>query len=177
MKEEIRRALALAVALSVQWSCGGSSSSTTPTPAATPAPTPQPPVVLFESPFRLPAGFIGPAPQVVVSTSGALTLTVDWTLASNDLDVGLVRGDCTEELFDANQCDFIDFTDSTTIKPAVLSLNVAAGRYTPMIVNFGPGDESGALQVVFAAGATASSASSASTSRPKSPVRFLQRLR
>lgn len=177
MKKEIRRALALAVALAVQWSCGGSSTPSRPTAVTTPAPTPQPPVVVLEGSFSLPAGFIGVSPTISVPSSGVLTVTVDWTFATNDLDIALVRGTCTEAMFDAETCDVIAFTESATAKPETLTVNVTAGSYTPLVGNFGTGDESGALQAVFTAGATASSTAAIRAWKPKAPARFLQQAR
>lgn len=175
MRSRIAGFVALGLALTGQWGCGGSSTPSAPTPVAAPAPapTPQPPQVLLERSFSLPSGFIGSFRGVSVTSSGVLTVTVDWTFATNDLDAFLVRGLCTEEMYDAGTCDFIAFTDSPTAKPEMLAVNLTPGTYTPMVANFGPDDESGSVQVVFTGGATASSASSAKTRIPKSPVRFI----
>ena len=175
MKKQIVGLLVTSVALAGQWGCGGSSGPSAPSAVATPAPapTPQAPVVLLQGAFALPVGFLVAFRTLTISSSGVMEITVDWTFAKNDLDIALVRGACTQQMFDAGACDFVGFADSATTKPEKLRLNVAAGTYTPMAVNFGPDDESGAVQIVFTAGATTSSAPAGSVWKPKGLVKIL----
>ena len=159
--------------------CGGSSGgSTAPTAVATPtpAPTPAPPVALLTGTFTLQNGFVGFFRTVTVPSTGLLEMTVDWTLASNDLDIALVRGACTVAMYEADTCDYVGFSVSETAKPEILRVNVTAGTYTPMVDSYGPGDESGAVQIVFTAGASVTAAAqdgTPRTRRSKKPARFI----
>ncbi len=75
--------------------------------------------------------------------AGTLDATVDWTYASNDLDLHLERGECTCALAQADACQDIASSESTTAKPERLTVaNLAAGSYTLVIVNAGPERES-----------------------------------
>jgi|SRR5262245_1076093 len=81
-------------------------------------------------------------------TANPLEMIADWTFASNDIDVVLFRGNCTPQAFVAQNCSEMGSTTSTTAKPEHLSVNnVASGTYTVAIVNFGPTNESGVLQI------------------------------
>jgi hypothetical protein len=91
---------------------------------------------------------------------GRVDVEVDWTYATNDVDVILTRGVCTFAQFEAMQCEVLSVAASTSVKPERLSIaGAAAGSYTLFIVNLGPEDDSVAWQVVQSA-----SAASASTS-------------
>jgi len=75
-------------------------------------------------------------------------MIADWTFASNDIDIVLFRGSCTAQAFVARTCSEVASTTSVTQKPERLVVsNVAAGAYTVAVVNFGPTNESGVLQV------------------------------
>ncbi len=154
-----------------QWGCGGSSGPSAPTAVATPtpAPTPAPPVVLLQGNFALEADFFAILRTVTASSSGSLEMTTDWTFAKNDVDIALARGNCTIAMIEADTCDIVGFTESLTAKPERLRINVTAGVYTPLVVNWGPDDESGAVQIVFTANATAAAASSKAW-KPKGPM-------
>lgn len=148
------------------------------TTASTPPPTPPPPVVVAQvTGFSLRAGFTGRLP-FTTTRAGTIEATVDWTFATNDVDVALVRGDCTFEQFEASQCTVLSFAISVTTKPErVRSDNAAAGAYTLFVENTGPTDESVSLQVVLTPSATGSTgsveAAAAGTSLPrwKAPAR------
>jgi hypothetical protein len=158
----IRRTLTLtaASALAVMLgACGGSDGPTTPVTTTPPAPTPRPPVVLDRGEGQLPALFALLRPLATTET-GAFDVTVDWTFATNDIDVGLARGNCSFEQLIAEQCAFAAESTSTTAKPERIRLaNQPAGTYTLVVLNFGPEDESIAYQVVFTPGTAAASAS------------------
>ena len=127
--------------------CGGSSSPTAPTP--TPVPTPPPPQVVAQGSDTLEAEFTGRLP-FTTTRAGNVEATVDWTYATNDVDVALVQGDCSFEQAVAQQCTVLAISVSTTAKPEkITASNAAAGTYTLFIENTGPGDESVAFQVVL----------------------------
>jgi len=98
------------------------------------------------------------------SRTGALDATVDWSSATNDVDVALVRGDCSFEQFTAQQCTVLAFSVSLTAKPEKVRVdNAAAGSYTLFIENTGPGDERLGYQVVLTPSATGATPPSASS--------------
>jgi hypothetical protein len=71
--------------------CGGSSSTPTPVPTPTPTPPPVARVVMEGSEHGLEALTLLWVP-FMTSATGALDATVDWTSASNDVDVYLAKG-------------------------------------------------------------------------------------
>ena len=153
------RIVSVAAAVSVLPGCG---SSTTPTPIPTPAPTPPPPIV-----ETIVSSGSGTVPNRVLafipfttSAAGRIDVTVDWTFATNDVHVYLVRGDCTFEQFVARQCTIVTFSESTIAKPERLTApGSSAGNYLLLIGNAGPADESVAFQVVLTTGGATSALS------------------
>ena len=138
--------------------CGGSSNpvvSTTPTPP----PTPPPPVIVAQGQgFPLTSGFTGRVPFTTTS-AGQIVATVDWTFASNDVDVLLVRTNCSFDQLEASQCPIVTFSISTTAKPERIQADAqAAGAYTLFVENTGARDESVSFQVVLNPSATGSGA-------------------
>jgi len=108
--------------------------------------------------FPLNAGFTGRVP-FNTSRGGLLEATVEWTFASNDVDVALVRGDCSFAQLEAAQCPILAFSLSTTAKPERIRFDgAAAGSYTLFIENTGATNESVSFQVVLTPSATASAA-------------------
>lgn len=163
-------AAALVVALSA---CGGGGSSTpTPVSTPTPAPTPLPPqVVAQRTGFSLEAGWIAWLP-FPTSRAGSLEATVDWTFATNDLDVYLVKGDCNFDQLDAGQCEVLASSESRTAKPEKVRIESApAATYTIFIYNDGPGDETLSFQVVLSASVAASAPRATPAGRPFQPDR------
>lgn len=142
--------------------CGGSSPSQ-PTPTPTPVPTPPPPQVLAQGGDTLEAEMAGRLP-FTTTRAGKLEATVDWTYATNDVDVALVQGDCSFEQASAAQCTVLAISVSTTAKPEKITVNsAAAGTYTLFIENAGPGDESISFQVVLTPSATSAAPPTASS--------------
>ena len=84
---------------------------------------------------------------------------MDWTFATNDLDVYFVKGDCTYDQLDAGQCEILAYSESRTAKPEKVRLaNAPAATYTIFILNLGPGDESASFQIVLSPSLAASAA-------------------
>jgi hypothetical protein len=105
------------------------------------------------------------APTIQVPESGLLRVVVDWTFPSNDVDVHLARGACGVLDFLFGACNLVAGSTSVTVKPEHISASAsAAGSYTLIIPNFGPGRESIAYQVVLTTGGGASTASQADVS-------------
>ncbi len=75
---------------------------------------------------------------------GVVTATVDWSDTGNDIQAALLRGRCTREQieYEFPECDasaLVAISDEENpVKPVILTASVAAGRYTLLIVNFGP---------------------------------------
>jgi hypothetical protein len=112
----------------------------------------------------LESGFLGGV-VFTTTTSGTLGVEVNWTFATNDIDIFLARGNdpCTEDTFDDRSCGFIATEESPSLKPERLTVpNLAAGTYTLYVANFGDTDESVAWQVTLTS-TSASSVSSATT--------------
>jgi hypothetical protein len=174
------RALSLALAGGAVFlsACGGGGKPVDP---STPPPTtlPPPPRVLAQGGGPIPAEE-GGGVQFNVDVVGRLDITVDWTFATNDIDLILFRGTCTEEQLIADACTVLVIADSASAKPERLTFpNAAVGIYTLVAINFGPEDESASYQIVLTPGAAGPPmASSTRTLRSlRGPVRGLVPLR
>jgi hypothetical protein len=90
---------------------------------------------------------------------GTIDVTVDWTFATNDVDVYLAKGSCSFDQFISRQCDMVAFSESTIAKPEKISApNAAPGAYTLLVGNLGPTDESVSFQILLTSVPGASSA-------------------
>ena len=119
------------------------------TPPTTQPPPPPPPRVVIEGSGSLEVDFVGRLP-FISPLPGRLDVTVDWTFATNDVDVYLARGVCSFDQFFDDMCDVIATAESFTAKPERLSVASAGmGSYTLFVGNFGPEDESLSWQVVL----------------------------
>jgi hypothetical protein len=91
-------------------------------------------------PFEL----LGVDIQITGTGSGTLDANVEWTFASDDVDVYVTAVACTTEMFISDRCAYKAKADSATTKPERVSFSVSAGdSYRFWIVNFGPQRESG----------------------------------
>jgi len=84
-----------------------------------------------------------------ISGSGTLEATVEWTLATNDVDIYVTTDACSEQTFALFQCTFLASADSATTKPEHVSLSVTAGAYRVWVVNLGPTEEAGTVEVAI----------------------------
>ncbi len=167
-RSTVRRVTAFAFGLTLVLAlgaCGGGGSPSGPsTPPPTPQPTPTPPVVVSQGGGPLEVDFVARVP-FTTSQSGTLDITLDWTFATNDLDVFLLRGTCSFDDFFDEVCPTLAFSVSTTAKPEKIRFaGAAAGAYTLFVGNIGPADESASYQVVLSPGAAASA------QRPSQPL-------
>jgi hypothetical protein len=139
--------LALAAALV---GCGGGYGSPNPIPSPTPTPTPAPsplPTFTFTGISQNQAVFT----DVSVTAPSVLAATADWTFANDDIDVVYTDTSCSRS--DARTivqgfCNVQARTNSFN-KPERLSANVGAGTVRVYVLNFGPGTESGTLQLTL----------------------------
>ena len=138
--------------------CERSGSSPTVTPILAPAPTAPPPTVVLEANFTLDVNFVTFGPFDISST-GTLDALVNYIFADTLVAVWLARGECTFELFSADQCNYVatSFDDPPPRSPpggmgsatTVSATNQPAGTYTLIISNGGPQSETFAVQVVL----------------------------
>jgi hypothetical protein len=144
-------AAALAAALA---GCSSNNNSPT-TPTPTPLPTPTAGVIVSQiTGGALPAGVVAWVP-FTTTEAGSLDATVDWTLASDDIDVYLTQGSCDVNTFGTTACPVLGYSESTTAKPEQAHVaSAAAGTYTIFVNNLGPNDESVSYQVVLTSSAT-----------------------
>jgi len=151
MRERHRAAVpALLFALPLLPACGGSSNA--PTPAAPPTTTTPAPV---QTVVASGATFVPPRVAILIpfetTATGAIDVTVDWTFASNEIDLYLLSGSCTPQQWP--RCTFATFSESRDFKPERLRfLGAFAGPYVLAIGNIGPGEESVSYQVVLTTG-------------------------
>ena len=122
-----------------------------PVPSTAPPPPPAPVTTVLDE-----GGFSGVPPGNGIGGSfdttraGDLEVIVDWTFASNNMDLLLFRGECSPEQFLAEECDVADVADSPTAKPERVGLaNAAAGTYTLVVFNFGETEETFSYQVLL----------------------------
>jgi len=145
--------------------CGGDKVVNPTAPTPTPTPTPAA-VTRVVSQGNGPIGRKTVAPVVfTTAAAGSVGITVDWTFATNDVDIFVTRGSepCTLGTFNDRSCGFIATEESVLMKPEKLTVpNLAAGTYTLYVANFGDTDESVAYQVTLTS-TSASSASAATT--------------
>ena len=119
--------------------CSHDTVTTPPTPPPPPAPVTV--VVAQGSLSGLEPGGAAMAP-FTTDRSGTLEVVLDWTLASNNLDLVLTRGECTPEQLIALECDVAAIASSPTAKPERASVGSAdAGAYVLFVANRGASAE------------------------------------
>ena len=80
-----------------------------------------------------------------LTTAADFDATVEWTLASNDIDIGLGSGDCRGR---ADTCTYLVESTSTTAKPERLSrAGLTPGQYTLVVINFGSEPDQGTYEI------------------------------
>jgi hypothetical protein len=80
--------------------------------------------------------------------TGNLDATVEWTFASDDVDLYVTATTCTAEMFENERCAYKARADSPRAKPERVSFDISGGdSYRFWIVNFGPERESGTFVV------------------------------
>ncbi len=130
-------------------SCGGSSPTTPASPPPTPAPVTT--VVSGGSSSGLQENWDHWVPFTTAST-GRLDGTVDWTYATNDVQVLVATGrhTCTDgQYWDFSSCNVIVSVHDKS-KPKKFSLpGEPAGTYTLYVLNHGPDTESISWQVLL----------------------------
>ncbi len=128
--------------------CGGSS-PTTPSVTATPTPAPVTDVLLQGSLTTMDVLVLYTVGSFTTTATGRLEVTVDWTFATNNVDVYVSRGTCTLDQVNQRTCPFATVSESPTAKPEKLVVSsLEPGTYTLMVGNRGPAAEAGSYQVV-----------------------------
>jgi hypothetical protein len=142
----IGSALALVMGLTA---CGGGSTNPTPPPVNNNPPAPVRSVI---GNFTFSLGPIGLAQpvEVTVSGNGTMDATVQWTFASNDVDLFLTDRNCNAtSYFNLGNCNIMARANSFTSKPEVIRQSLGSGVYRLWVYNDGPASESGTLVVGF----------------------------
>lgn len=160
-----RNAAPLGAALLAIWlpACGSDRVAPPTPPPPPPSPTPVTTVIDEGSFSGLPpdTGVIG---TFETTRAGDLEFIVDWTFATNDIGLLLYRGECTEEQFNADECDLADIADSPTAKPERVGIvGAPAGTYSLIVFNLGETEESFSYQVLLTTVGSASEESARSS--------------
>jgi len=82
-----------------------------------------------------------------IALSGTLDVTARWTSAANDLNVYLTSSNCTVTSDLVGGRCLVWASSRTRAMPERFNYDVLAGDYQVWVVNFGPGPESGTLEV------------------------------
>jgi hypothetical protein len=170
-----RSSILVLLAVALPGCGGGGGGITTPTP--TPTPPPVTALILEDSFSGLGELTLAPVPFDTTAT-GTIEATVDWTFATDDVDIYLVRGSCTLDQFNNGTCSFVAFSESPTAKPETIrATNQAPGSFTLYIGNRGPAEESVSYQVFLTTGGSGASvqAKRVGAGRPRDFVRILPR--
>src|SRR5258708_858839 len=88
--------------------------------------------------------------DIKVTVTGSLIAVVDWSLASNDIEIFVTNPTCNETLAGVvrQSCTLLGSTNNPTEKPKRLTMNISPGIYRLFVANFGPaGAESGTAQI------------------------------
>jgi len=84
------------------------------------------------------------ATDFTVPDSGTLRVVVDWASSTDDLDIVLTNPACDAVALAAGLCKVLG-SDETNAKPASVTLSTGATSYRVLVVNRGPGTESGTV--------------------------------
>ena len=145
-----RRWLALSAALALV-ACGGGYSTPTPVPTPTPTPTPAPsplPTFTFTDLSQNTAVYT----DVNVTQNAILSAVADWTSPGDDIDIVFTDTSCDRtdaRTIVQGRCTVNARTSSSTAKPERLNADVTPGIVRVYILNWGPGTESGTLQLTL----------------------------
>ena len=138
--------LAAALAASTMPGCGGGDSA-----GGVAAPTGGGRQIVAQQNWTLEAADAVYADVTITGSStakGTLDAIVQWTFATNDVDIYVTAIACTGEMFANQRCSYAAKADSPTTKPERVSFSVSGGdSYRFWVVNFGPTNESGTLEV------------------------------
>jgi hypothetical protein len=87
--------------------------------------------------------------DITLGTAGTLDAVVDWRSSTDDLDIALVRGQCTAAAALSGACVANTLAQAAGFsKPERVSVpNLPAGTYTLLIVNNGPSSESASWEI------------------------------
>jgi len=128
--------------------CGGSNNPTA--PPVTTAPAPVSTVLAEGSLSELDVNVLARFAPFTTTAAGVLDVTVDWTLAQDNVEIYLAQGECTIDQVNQRTCPFAGFSESATAKPERIHIpSLAAGTYSLMIGNRGPSIESVSYQIVL----------------------------
>jgi hypothetical protein len=86
--------------------------------------------------------------DIQITGTGTMDAIVNWTFTSNDVDVVFTNTSCTttDQLLRGG-CTEMASATSSTAKPERLNMSVTTGTYRIIVFNWGPGGESGTVEV------------------------------
>jgi hypothetical protein len=148
-----RRALALSTLVTltaVLTACSDSPTSNTPATAVTTTTTTLPPAtVIVQGTTLIPARQVF-FTDVATTTTGRLTVTIDYGSSANQVLMWLTDRKCSFIMFDRDDCDYL-VKSLEGSKPRVMtSPSVGPGTYTLFVANDGPGDDQVSYRVTLA---------------------------
>jgi len=93
-----------------------------------------------------PTGPLGVA-TFATTASGTIDFRVDWTFASNNIDLALTAACAEDATIGGSDCPYL-VTSNTTNKPETLTYaNAPAGTYALVLQNNGTTPESGTIEI------------------------------
>jgi hypothetical protein len=81
-----------------------------------------------------------------VPASGTLRIAVDWTFATDDVDLVLSNPACDAIALSNGLCKVLG-SETSNVKPARISMGTSATAYRLFVINRGPSAESGTVSV------------------------------
>ena len=143
--------MAAVTSLAVAVSACGSSSASAPTQPATRT-------ILSQGSFQTASAPAGTRDltgtdvalfPVTLTAAGTLDVTASWAAQANDVEFAIHQGTCTFSNLGTTACVSVMESGKPTTRGATITKALAAGNYTMLIVNYGPGAESGTYQIGF----------------------------
>lgn len=128
----MRRLVALALFFA---GCGGGPS----------APSKPPRETIMQANFTARRGGFASA-TFSTTRAGTLSVVVDWSDARNDIDLALVNPPC-DPAGNLSGCVFFGSDTNKVGKPAQVVVSSSPNSYRVVILNFGPNDDGGVLNV------------------------------
>ena len=124
--------------------CGG---GPTDPPVVRVSPTPPPPVtqVIREGSGSLGVLVLG---QLSFNTTkpGTIDVIVDWTYATNDVDVYLAKGSCSFDQFISRQCDMVAFSERNVLLSETMTFSLILEKSPPPSKKMSPAAKSRILR-------------------------------
>jgi hypothetical protein len=112
-----------------------------------------------------------------VTATGRLEVLVDWTFATNNVDVFVTQGTdpCTIQQFNTGTCSFLGLSVSAAAKPERVTIpSIGAGPHTLYVGNRGSVDEAVSFQITLTTGGASSAHAPAAAAHTPTEGSFLR---